>query len=87
LLYKEKRMASDRADTFKSLLNRVAPSRRDVLKGLLLASGVLALVAPASSALAQNSDPTGKGKGKGKARGKRKAKGKGKGKGKGKSHT
>jgi ribosomal protein L19E len=62
----------------EQLLRHVDPSRRELLKRLLVGGTVLTLV-PTSSVLAQEGEGHGKGKGKG-----RKGKGKGKGKGRGK---
>jgi hypothetical protein len=79
-------MSNDVRKKLEALIDGVSPGRRAALRRLLLAAGVTALAAPASTLLAQTPDegPTGDGKGKGQGRGKGDGEGRGKGKGDGK---
>ena len=78
-------MSRETRDALDEVLSHVRPSRRDLLKRLLIGGGA-ALLVPMSVAIADAQDGgRGKGKGKGKGNGgKGKGKGAGKGKGKGK---
>jgi len=81
-------------EKLEDLLSGVKQNRRDMLKKILLGTGVLALAAPLSTVVKAQDDPSGSGKGKGKGKGgkgkgkgKRPVNGKGKGKGKGKGRA
>ena len=74
-------MSRETSDAVDTVLQNVKPSRRDLLKRLLIGSAA-AFLLPMSSV--ETSAQTGNGKGKGKGKGKAKGKGTGKGKGKGK---
>ena len=64
-------------DALDPILKSVPPSRRGFLKGLLAAGGI-ALLAPASRAIADEvGQAAGRGKGKGKGKGKRQGQGQG----------
>ena len=67
-------MAQDDDKAVEALLLNVHPTRRALLKRMLVAAGALALALPVSSAFAE-------------AQGKGKGKGKGKGEGEGKGNT
>jgi hypothetical protein len=81
-------MARDTPASVNAVLQHVKPSRRDLLKRLLISAGAAALMVPLSAVLAnaQETD-TGKGKDKSTGNGKGKGKKKGKKKGKGKSKS
>lgn len=74
-------MSKESRDKLDALLRQVTPSRRELLKRLLIGGGVLAL-APTSMVLAQTDGDQERRPGKGKHKGWRKGKGGG-GKGKG----